>query len=715
MNTVTIPRLIKQSAFLLSMVGFSLLTACGGGDDKKSSSSSSSSTSSSHIFVPTPVTPAGSGIWPDIKISASGTKTLKFEWTDSNIPSGTTYYKLFKKADSNSNFEQIGVNFTDLNITDSISVHLTDWVNNRYKVQACNETACVDSDEKVINSAMLSAITYIKASNAEADDWFGWSIAISGDGNTLAVGAPGEDSNTTGVNQYETDPNTSPNSGAVYVFIKNEAGDWQQEAYLKASNTEQPNVEPNLTQLPNDRFGYQVALSNDGNTLAVSAILEDSLATGINCYQDDIEYATNSFASNSSATTVLRHLSANVGAVYIFKRTTSVWQQNAYLKAMKFSPNAEFGLTLTMSGDGKTVAVGTPLEETLASGIINQGSSSSAECIDYNASDFSSSASSTDSSSISSAATISQSNSSFAYTGGTNSGAVYIFKEGDAGWAHEAFVKASDANPYDAFGGSISLSQDGNTLAVGATGEDSKDTSAANDTTTFVGYLFPLNNGGVYIFARNSNEWVQQAKIKPSNNVWNQQFGFSVALSGDGNTLAVGTPGDWSKVNGNGSDYNIETDVVLPNFGSPSYGAAYTFRKTESTWSQQAYIKASNPHIGDKFGSCVALSHTGDILAIGSPIESSLAKGINGDQLDTSSALSGAAYVFSLTGSSWVQKSYVKAPNSDANDRFAHALGLDASGETLTIGAHRESSNAKGVNGDRDNNSAAASGAVYLY
>jgi hypothetical protein len=70
MNTVNIPRLLQQSTFLLLLIGFSLLTACGGSDKKSNASSSSSS----HIFVPTPVTPPGAGIWPDIKVSANGTK-----------------------------------------------------------------------------------------------------------------------------------------------------------------------------------------------------------------------------------------------------------------------------------------------------------------------------------------------------------------------------------------------------------------------------------------------------------------------------------------------------------------------------------------------------------------------------------------------------------------------------------------------------------------
>lgn len=703
MNTVNIPRLLQQSTFFLSLIGFSLaLVACGGNDKKDNSTSSASS---SHIFVPTPVTPtpAGTGIWPVIKVSASGTKTLKFEWTDSNVPTGTIYYKLFKKVTISSVPEQIGTNFTSLSITTPISIHLTDWVNNVYIVQACSDTACKDSTEIVIDSAMLSAITYIKASNTEADDWFGWSVAISGDGNTLAVGAPAEDSKSFDVNIDETN-NDSPNSGAVYLFIKDEAGIWQQQAYLKTSNIKQAEPDSNLTQ--RDRFGYQVALSSDGNTLAVSALLEDSLAIGINCYQDDVY----------SVSSVNTHISTDTGAVYIFKRSDNVWTSSTYVKAMYFAPGSQFGYTLAISGDGKTLAVGTPFDNVVGS-VSQNSSSSSTECINYHDSDLSSSSSTSSvSSTISSNAAISLSNSSLTTLGGFNSGAVHIFRESDTEWIQEAFIKASDADSGDNFGGSISLSQDGNTLAVGAIGEDSKDTSAANDNVVLGNYRYQLNNGGVYIFARDTSRWIEQAKIKPSSNVINQMFGYSVALSGDGRTLAVGTPGDRSKasgIDGNGNDYDLTAEV-----STYASGATYIFTKSGIAWSEQAYIKASTPHIGDQFGSCVALSHSGNILAVGSPFESSLAKGLNGDAKDTSSELSGAAYVFSLTGNRWVQTSYVKAPNSDKNDRFGHALSVDASGETLMIGAHRESSDVKGVNGDGDRieeNPATASGAVYLY
>ena len=109
---------------------------------------------------------------------------------------------------------------------------------------------------------------YIKASNTDANDNFGYSISLSADGNTLAVGARGEASNATGIDGDQNNDGAT-DSGAAYIFTRS-AGSWEQQAYIKASNTD-----------ANDNFGYSISLSADGNTLAVGA-WEDSDATGIN-------------------------------------------------------------------------------------------------------------------------------------------------------------------------------------------------------------------------------------------------------------------------------------------------------------------------------------------------------------------------------------------------------------------------------------------------
>jgi trimeric autotransporter adhesin len=294
MNIDRFSPLLKRTSLILSlMAGSFLRAACGGGSDNKSSASSSVSSSSSSLrssFSATSVPPNGSGIWPSVKVEAQNPKVLTFEWSPVE---NATFYRLYKHDAATGGVVQLGGDITETQATDEIGVHVHDWVNNYYYVDACNASGCERSSLTFTATEMIKAIGYLKASNTEANDLFGWSIALSADGTTLAVGAPAEDSNAIGANGEQAN-NDSLNAGAVYVFVK-ENGVWVQQAYLKASNTEQPDVNP-YRVLPNDRFGYKVALSDDGNTLAVSALLEDSISNGINCNQANFEVTS----SNSS-------------------------------------------------------------------------------------------------------------------------------------------------------------------------------------------------------------------------------------------------------------------------------------------------------------------------------------------------------------------------------------------------------------------------------
>ena len=110
----------------------------------------------------------------------------------------------------------------------------------------------------------------------------------------------------------------------MYVFTRSRSSVWSQQAYIKASNTDEY-----------DRFGTSVALS--GSTLAVGATNEESSATGVNGNQDD----------NSKP---------DSGAVYLFTRAGSAWSQQAYTKASNTGRNDKFGYSIALSGN--TLAIG---------------------------------------------------------------------------------------------------------------------------------------------------------------------------------------------------------------------------------------------------------------------------------------------------------------------------------------------------------------------
>ena len=111
------------------------------------------------------------------------------------------------------------------------------------------------------------------------------------------------------------------------------------------------------------------------------------------------------------------------------------------------------------------------------------------------------------------------------------------------------------------------------------------------------------------------------------------------------------------------------------------------------------------------FGASVTIY--GDILAVGSWGESSNSTGINGQQEGYDAPFSGAAYVFTRSGSSWSQEAFLKASNAEIGDGFG--IGLSLYNQSLAVGAGNERSNATGVNGDQENNDAQSSGAVYVY
>ncbi|WP_168433158.1 FG-GAP repeat protein [Pontiella sulfatireligans] len=200
-----------------------------------------------------------------------------------------------------------------------------------------------------------------------------------------------------------------------------------------------------------------------------------------------------------------------------------------------------------------------------------------------------------------------------------------------------------------------------------------------------------------------AEDWtaIQEAYLKASNTDAGDHFGCSVDFSGD--TAVVGARRESSSataVNGNQADNGAEWA-----------GAAYVFVRSGTNWQQQAYLKPSNTDAYDWFGNKVAIS--GNTIVIGGANEDSIAKGVNGNQTDNSASGSGAAYVFVRSGTNWSQQAYLKASNTQANDRFSYSVAI--SGDTIVVGADSEDSNASGVNGVESDNSAISSGATYVF
>ena len=262
--------------------------------------------------------------------------------------------------------------------------------------------------------------------------------------------------------------------------------------------------------------------------------------------------------------------------------------------------------------------------------------------------------------------------------------------------SEQAYLKAFAAGTEDQFGFAVAVS--GDTMIIGAPFEDSNATGINGDQSN----NSSLDSGAAYIFQKDlAGMWVQTAYLKASNANGGDEFGFAVALSGDTAVVtAWKEDSDSDEVNGDEDD-NSATDS----------GAAYVFTRFNNTWTQQAYLKATNTEARDQFGNTVAIS--GDTIIVGALQEDSEASGVDGDEDSNTLTDAGAAYVFHREGTDWSPQGYLKASNPGANDRFGFFVGV--SGDYAIVSAVNEDSDATGIDGEQTNNSASNAGAAYIF
>jgi trimeric autotransporter adhesin len=433
-------------------------------------------------------------------------------------------------------------------------------------------------------------VVYFKPSNTQKYEDFGIALSISG--GTFVVGAPAESSGATGVNGDQNNENAQY-SGAAYVFTG--AGQsWQQQAYLKASNTD-----------PDDDFGRAVAI--DGDTIAVGAEWESSSARGIGGDQ------TNNDASGS-------------GAVYIFERTGDAWAQTAYLKASNADAGDFFGTSVAIKGD------------TLVVGAFGE-SSGSTDPTDNSAS---------------------------------GAGAAYVFQRQAGVWTQTAYLKASNPEAGDGFGGAVAI--DGAMVVVGAGGEGSSAIGVDGDQTNDDA----PGSGAAYVFQLNGGSWTQIAYLKPSNTKAGEGFGGSVAISGD--TVVVGAADEDSGSTGvNGDQYAVGNILDI--------GAVYVFVQQDQSFVQQAFLKAFD----------TAYYYFGEGV------------GISGDTVVV--AALGTGYTYVRSAGNWAERG--------ALDLFANDISVGTrtaiDGDEVLLTNIFDGSGARGVNPAPTTATAFFSGGVYLF
>ncbi len=441
-----------------------------------------------------------------------------------------------------------------------------------------------------------------------------------------------------------------------------------EEIYLKASNPD-AGVE----------FGSALAIS--GDTIVVGAPDESSGGP----------LSTTGFALYS-------------GAAYVFVRTGGVWSQQALLKASNADGTDEFGSSVAIDGD--TLVVGAPYEDSNATGVggaqsDNSDLNSGAAYVFVRAAGawtqqaYLKANDTADQDMFGWSVGISGDTVVVSAPGHNNdAGSAYVFKRTGTTWAPQGRLLASNPDDFDSFGWSLGIS--GDTILVGAQ-QEASDATGVGGTQTDNSLA---GAGAAYVFLRTGTTWAQQAYIKATNPGKNDGFGSSVAL--DGNTAVVSAPWESSKATGVGGN---QADNSATNSG-----AVYVYTRTGTTWTPQAYVKATNTAAND-FLANVAIS--GDALVVGAGNQSGDGVGVGAQPTTTGRSNSGAAYVYQRTGTTWAPTTYIKASNPNGQDVFGTSVGISSAG-TIAVGAPGESSKATGVGGDQLDNSLSMSGAAYV-
>ncbi len=256
---------------------------------------------------------------------------------------------------------------------------------------------------------------------------------------------------------------------------------------------------------------------------------------------------------------------------------------------------------------------------------------------------------------------------------GTDSftGAAYVFVQSGTTWFQRAKISAFDGAPNDLFGDSVAIS--GPTVMVGARGRNG-------------------GAGAAYVFVLSGTAWNQEMELGASDGASNDHFGRSVGISGS--TAVAGAPDQNASTGAayvfalphqqaeltvaNGGDFGSSVaisgstaGVGIPGQDSAT-GAAYVYVRSGTSWTLQARLRDSNPATADWFASSVAIS--GDIVVAGAPYK----------------YLTGAAYVFVRTGSTWAQQAELRATDAAMNDSFGMSAAI--SGTTVLVGAYAKDS-----------------------
>jgi hypothetical protein len=460
----------------------------------------------------------------------------------------------------------------------------------------------------------------------------GYAVAVSGDGNTAVVGAP-------------YDSNGSTSAGAIFIFVRS-AGVWQEQAHTWIGWT-------------NTYFGSSVAISYDGNTVAVGTPGYGTAGTVLVFLRTGTTWASQgtwmvgSGATGAAAQGTSVALSGDgntllvggpgdnsAGAVWVWTRSGTTWTQ----QGNKLTGSAgAFGTSVALSADGNTALVGVPYST--GGGAVSVWTRSGTTWTQQ-ASALTGSGGSSDAKQGWSVALSADGNTAFEGGQFDNSqvGAAWVWTRSGSAWTQQGNkLVGTGAGGNGNQGYSVSLSGDGNTALVGS-------------------YWDNVGVGATWLWTRSGTTWTQQGnKIVGAGAVMGgghyTQQGWSVALSSDGNTALVGCNSDNSGV-----------------------GAAWAFRLARPFVQQGAKLAGTT---SSAFGISLAISTDGQTAVIGA---------------DGLSSGAGGAWIYTRSGNTWVvQGGVLSGSGAIGNANQGVTTAISADGSTVLVGGWRDSSNSGAV------------------
>ena len=434
-------------------------------------------------------------------------------------------------------------------------------------------------------------------------------------------------------------------AGQVYVYTRSGTS-WVLESTISAGD-----------KAASDFFGSSVSITADGSRVAVGA------------YNKTISALT------------------QAGQVYIYSRSGNNWVLESTLTASDKATSDAYGQAVSISADGSRLAVGAVYKD--VSSIVDAGQvyiytrsgtvwteeqklSASDKVTGDNFGGWCSLSANGDKAAISSHGRDSG--------GLANSGAVYIFTRSGTVWTQEQILTASDKVTGDGFGLGVTFDSSGTRLAIAATGR------TINNIT---------NPGRIYILVKNGSIWTEEYIFNNTDNTYNEYLGIGIAFKGDGLQLVASAHvADSPDVLNCGAvmtftlEYNTTSKVTQP--------ATVTFTSSPFALTGQyleSVLTASDAELNADYGVAVAVSADGTRMAVGSHTKT--AGGVS---------QAGQVYVYTRSGSTWIEESKLSASDKAAGDFFGIGVALSSDGSRLAIGA-----NSKTVNG------VTAAGQVYIY